>query len=89
MAGYYDYVLGLIPAALIGVTASLTLVGLSVTSALPFGAVAAGTVMAHAVFVRNPVPTDASAERSLDGEAGERSAVGGSATGGSSGGTAD
>jgi hypothetical protein len=41
------------------------------------------------VFVRNPVPTDASAERSLDGEAGERSAAGGSATGGSSAGTAD
>ena len=89
MTGYYDYVLGLIPVALIGVTASLTLVGLSVTSALPFGAVAAGTVMAHAMFVRNPVASDAPSERSFDGDAGERSAVGGSATGGSSAGTAD
>lgn len=89
MTGYYDYVLGLIPAALIGVTASLTLVGLSVTSALPFGAVAAGTVMAHAMFVRNPVASDAPAERSFDDDARERSAVGGSAAGGSSAGTAD
>jgi hypothetical protein len=89
MTGYYDYVLGLIPVALIGVTASLTLVGLSVISALPFGAVAAGTVMAHAMFVRNPVAIDAPAERSFDGDAGERSAVGGSAAGGSSAATAD
>ncbi|RLM63157.1 hypothetical protein DVK05_08220 [Halorubrum sp. Atlit-8R] len=87
MAGYYDYVLGLIPGALIGVTASLTLVGLSLTAALPVGAAAAGAVMAHAMFVRNPVAGEAPARRSLDGEAGERS--GGSATGGSSAGAAD
>ncbi|WP_424013352.1 hypothetical protein ACOZ35_09380 [Halorubrum xinjiangense] len=89
MTGYYDYVLGLIPVALIGVTASLTLVGLSVTSALPFGAVAAGTVMAHAMFVRNPVASGASTGRSFDDDAGERSAAGGSAAGGSAAGTAD
>ena len=90
MAGYYDYVLGLIPVALIGVTASLTLVGLSATSALPVGAVAAGAVMAHAMFVRNPVAGDASAQRSLDGDAGERAATGGSAApGGPSAGTGD
>jgi hypothetical protein len=89
MAGYYDYVLGLIPVALIGVTASLTLVGLSATSALPVGAVAAGAVMAHAMFVRNPVVGDASAQRSLDGDAGERAATGGSAAGGAAAGTAD
>ncbi|MGM0682836.1 MAG: hypothetical protein ACQEUA_01380 [Halobacteriota archaeon] len=55
MTGYYDYVLGLIPAALIGVTAFLNLVGLSLTAALPGGAVVAGAVMVHALFVRNPV----------------------------------
>ena len=55
MTGYYDCVLGLIPAALIGVTAFLNLVGLSLSSALPAGAVAAATVMAHAMFVRAPV----------------------------------
>ena len=83
MAGYYDYVLGLIPVALIGVTASLTLVGLSSTSALPVGAVAAGTLMAHAMFVRNPVPGDASAEQSFEGGAGDSSATGGPAAGSS------
>lgn len=56
MTGYYDYVLGLIPAALIGVTAVLNLVGLSLTAALPGGALVAGGVMFHAMFVRNPVP---------------------------------
>ena len=73
MTGYYDYVLGLIPAALIGVTALLTLVGLSVTSALPAGAVAAATVMAHAIFVRAPVgdgDARADATRSGRGEGG-------------------
>ena len=55
MTGYYDYVLGLIPTALIGVTVLLTLVGLSLSSALPAGAVAAATVVAHALFVRAPV----------------------------------
>jgi hypothetical protein len=87
MTGYYDCVLGLIPVALVGVTASLTLVGLSVTSALPFGAVAAGTVMAHAMFVRSPVAGDAPAQRSAD--AGERAPSGGSAAGGPAAGTAD
>ena len=89
MTGYYDYVLGLIPVALVGVTASLTLVGLSVPSALPFGAVAAGTVMAHAMFVRNPVAGEALGRRSIDGDAGDRAASDGSAVGGSAAGTAD
>ncbi|GAA0714898.1 hypothetical protein J2744_002227 [Halorubrum trapanicum] len=61
MTGYYDYVLGLIPAALIGVTALLSLAGLSLTSAMPAGAAAAAAVMAHAVFVRAPVSDDGSA----------------------------
>jgi len=61
MAGYYDYVLGLIPAALIGVTAVLTLVGLSPMSAMSAGAAAAAAVMAHAMFVRAPVAGDGSA----------------------------
>ncbi len=72
MTGYYDYVLGLIPAALIGVTAFLNLVGLSLTAALPGGALVAGTVMAHAMFVRNPV-TDVRRRggRARDGSVGE------------------
>jgi hypothetical protein len=71
MAGYYDYVLGLIPAALIGVTALLSLVGLSLTAALPAGAVVAGAVVAHALFVRGPVADDRGADRSEDGRVGE------------------
>ncbi|PAU82829.1 hypothetical protein CK500_11895 [Halorubrum salipaludis] len=59
MTGYYDYVLGLIPAALIGVTAALNLVGLSLTAALPGGALVAGAVMAHAIFVKAPVTDEA------------------------------
>ncbi|TKX78483.1 hypothetical protein EXE53_20945 [Halorubrum sp. SD626R] len=62
MTGYYDYVLGLIPAALIGVTAALYLVGVPTTAALPGGALVAGTIMAHAMFVRAPIrPADAGA----------------------------
>ncbi|MFC7187330.1 hypothetical protein [Halorubrum yunnanense] len=68
MIGYYDYVLGLIPAALIGVTAVLNLVGLSLTAALPGGALVAGAIMAHAIFVRNPVAgVRGGTERSRDG----------------------
>ncbi len=55
MTGYYDYVLGLIPAALIGITAFLNLVGLSLTLALPVGATVAAGLMAHAMFVKGPV----------------------------------
>lgn len=71
MTGYYDYVLGLIPAALIGVTAFLTLVGLSLTAALPAGAFVAGALIAHAMFVRTPVRID------------DRSSAAGRSTGGS------
>jgi len=68
MTGYYDYVLGLIPAALIGVTAFLNLVGLSLTAALPAGAAAAAGLIAHAMFVQSPVVDDVHA--SLSGASG-------------------
>ena len=71
MTGYYDYVLGLIPAALIGVTAFLNLVGLSLTAALPGGALVAGAVMAHAMFVRNPVADVRGGDRSRGGAVGD------------------
>ncbi|TKX75814.1 hypothetical protein EXE46_01575 [Halorubrum sp. GN11_10-6_MGM] len=67
MAGYYDYVLGLIPAVLIGVTAFLTHVGLTLTAALPAGAAAAAAIVAHAMFVRAPVTADAPADASRPG----------------------
>ena len=55
MSRYYDYVLGLIPAGLIGVTAFLNLVGLSLTAAVPVGAGVALALMGHAMFVRAPL----------------------------------
>jgi|AntRauMinimDraft_4_1070384.scaffolds.fasta_scaffold00026_77 hypothetical protein len=55
MTGYYDYVLGLIPAALIGVPAFLNMVGLSLTAALPAGAAVAAGLIAHAMFIKGPV----------------------------------
>jgi len=54
MSSYYDYVLGLIPAALVGVTALLSLVGLSWHAAVPVGATIALGLMAHAMFINGP-----------------------------------
>jgi len=82
MTGYYDYVLGLIPAALIGVTAFLNLVGLSLPAALSGGAAAAAGLIAHAMFVKGPVADEApasagrSTERSLGGSTGRRGSGG-------------
>lgn len=61
MIGCYDYVLGLIPATLGGITALLNLVGFSLTAALPVGATIALGLIGHAMFVRGPVtdPTEA------------------------------
>ncbi|AGB39328.1 hypothetical protein [Natronococcus occultus] len=55
MTGYYDIVLGLIPVALLGITAALTFVGLSMTAAIPAGAFAAMVLIGHAMFVNAPV----------------------------------
>lgn len=55
MTGYYDYILGLIPVALLGITGLLRLVGLPELLAVPAGAIAAIGLMAHAMFVRGPV----------------------------------
>lgn len=55
MAGYYDIVLGLIPVALLGITAALTVVGISTTSAVVLGSVVAVGLVGHAMFVNGPV----------------------------------
>ncbi|ESP87219.1 hypothetical protein [Candidatus Halobonum tyrrellensis] len=55
MTGYHDYVLGLIPAALLGITALLSTTGLSVQAAVPVGGGVAALLVAHAMFVRGPV----------------------------------
>ncbi|MFC4988639.1 MULTISPECIES: hypothetical protein [Saliphagus] len=59
MAGYYDIVLGLIPLALLGITAALTVVGASVTTAVPVGAVVAIGLIGHAMFVNAPTDSPA------------------------------
>ena len=57
---YYDLILGMIPLALLGLTALLSVVGLQLTTAVPLaGAVSAGMI-GHAMFVRTP--TDVPAE---------------------------
>ncbi len=68
MTGYYDYVLGLIPAALIGITAFLNLVGLSLTAALPVGAGIALALMVHAMFIKGPVIDPADAPNGTTGD---------------------
>jgi hypothetical protein len=55
MAGYYDYVLGFIPLALLGVSGVLTTVGLATTTAVALGASVAFIAVAHALFVNGPV----------------------------------
>lgn len=55
MMGYYDVVLGLIPLALGGITATLTALGVGVTTAVPLASVVALFLILHAMFVRTPV----------------------------------
>jgi hypothetical protein len=54
MTGYYDIVLGLIPVALLGITAALTVVGISLTAAVPIGSLVAMAIIGHAMFVNTP-----------------------------------
>lgn len=55
MARYYDLVLGLIPLALVGISAALVLAGMDLTTAVPLGAVVSVGLIGHAMFVRAPV----------------------------------
>ena len=63
MTGYYDIILALIPVALLGVTVALTIVGLSLTTAVPIAALFAVGIMGHAMFVRSPVDVPDEARR--------------------------
>jgi hypothetical protein len=62
MASYYDYVLGFIPLAMLGVTAVLFAVGVSLTAAVPVGAGASALLVGHALFVNGPTSPVASVE---------------------------
>ncbi|KAB1196012.1 MULTISPECIES: hypothetical protein [Haloferax] len=54
MTGYYDYILGLIPLALVGITASLVVFGLQLTTAVPMAAGVSALLTGHALFVNGP-----------------------------------
>ena len=62
MTRYYDYVLGLIPAVILGVTAILSLACIQLTMAVPVGAGAAVLVIGHALFVNVPGQSESMAE---------------------------
>lgn len=55
MTGYYDYVLGVIPLALLGITAALSVVGLPLAMAVPAGGGVSALVIGHALFINGPV----------------------------------
>lgn len=55
MTGYYDYVLGLIPATLFAVTITLSVLGIPLSTAVPVGGGAAALLVGHALFVNGPV----------------------------------
>jgi len=61
MPGYYDYVLGAIPLALLGLTAILTAAGLSLSMAVPASAGVSLLLVGHALFVNGPVDAPADA----------------------------
>jgi len=63
MTRYYDYVLGLIPVVLFGLTAFLFLAGLQLALAVPVGAGASLLVIGHALFVNVPGGADSMADQ--------------------------
>lgn len=65
MTGYYDIVLGVIPTALIGITALLTVFGLDLTTAVPLGASVSVGVIGHAMFVNAPVDGNAAPDATV------------------------
>lgn len=64
MIGYYDLVLVLIPASLLGLTAALMGMGLELTAAVPLAGIAAVGLMGHAMFVNAPGQPRPSVDRS-------------------------
>ncbi len=68
MTGYYDFVLGIIPVAMFGITGSLTTVGVDLSIAIPAASLVALAVIGHAMFVN--APTAPAGERSPSGRSG-------------------
>lgn len=59
MANYYDFVLGFIPLALLGLGGGLHVAGLALTTALTVGGLVAVGLVGHALFVNGPVDAPA------------------------------
>jgi hypothetical protein len=55
MTGYYDLILGLIPASFFGTTGLLHVAGVDLMSALPVAGLIAVLLVGHALFVNGPV----------------------------------
>ncbi|MFB6153066.1 MAG: hypothetical protein ABEJ27_02330 [Halodesulfurarchaeum sp.] len=55
MTEYYDLVLGLIPAVLLGLGGGLQFAGLAQTTAITVGSLVAIGLVGHALFVNGPV----------------------------------
>jgi len=66
MTGYYDLVLGLIPLTLLGLSGSLSLAGVTMTSAVTVAAAVGLLIVGHALFVNAPVGQDAGAAAATD-----------------------
>ena len=55
MIGYYDLVLGLVPASLLGISGTLYGAGVDLAIAVPVAAAVAAAVIAHGLFINGPV----------------------------------
>lgn len=55
MIGYYDLVLGLVPATLLGISGALYGAGIDLAIAVPLAAATAAAIIAHGLFVNAPV----------------------------------
>jgi len=64
MTGYYDLILGLIPLSLLGITAAMSAIGVSVTAAVPLAATVPVALIGHALFVNGPVDESVAAAQS-------------------------
>lgn len=54
MARYYDIILALIPASLLGIATVLVVAGLPTITAVPAGSLVAAGLIGHALFVNAP-----------------------------------
>ena len=67
MTGYYDLILGLIPASFLGTTGLLHVAGIDLMSALPVAGLIAVALVGHALFVNGPVDEPTPAAQATSG----------------------